>query len=247
MTREMLLTLRDIHVHYGGVKALDGVDLTLDEGEIVALMGPNGAGKSTVLKAIFGLAPVDSGEVRWHGSLIRPVPHEVVARGIAFVPQGRRVFASLTVEENLEVGGFTVRDRGEAARRIEEVMEIFPVLRRKRRVRSSALSGGEQQMLALARGLMVDPRVLLLDEPSLGLAPKIVKEVFEKIREINGRHRTAILVVEHNIRSLLAIANRAYVLDKGRVVVEDEAATLVNSDILECVFLGAPPRAPELS
>ncbi len=235
---ENLLTVKNLSVHYGGVHALDGVDAAIGEGEIVALMGPNGAGKSTVLKAIFGLAPIVAGEVWWHGAPVRPVSYEMVERGISFVPQGRRVFAHLTVEENLETGGVVVRDRRELRRRIEESMRLFPVLAKKRGRKSGELSGGEQQMLALARGLITDPRVLLLDEPSLGLAPKIVKEVFAKIREINERHHTAIFVVEHNIKSLLEIVHRAYVLDKGRVVREGDPAALMASGVLEKVFLG---------
>ena len=236
---EHLLELKAAHVHYGGVRALDGVDVMVNDGEVVALMGPNGAGKSTVLKAIFGLAPMASGSILWHGSAVRPVSYEMVERGISFVPQGRRVFKHLTIEENLEIGGITVRDKKELKRRIDEVMDIFPVLRHKRKRKSGQLSGGEQQMVALARGIVTDPKVLLLDEPSLGLAPKIVKEVFQKIREINERHKTAIVVVEHNIKSLLGIADRGYVLDKGHVVAEGDAATLHKSEILKKVFVGA--------
>jgi len=236
--KEILLKVEDVHVHYGGVKALCGASMQVDEGEIVALMGPNGAGKSTVLKAIFGLAPIHEGGVLWHEHQVKPVSHEMVERGISFVPQGRRVFKHLTVKENLEVGGYVIRDQKEINKRIEDVLDIFPVLRSKIKDKSSSLSGGQQQMLALARGLMVDPKVLLLDEPSLGLAPKIVKEVFQKIKEINERRKTAIVVVEHNIKSLLEIAQRAYVLDKGRVVVSDIPSNIVNSGILEKVFLG---------
>ncbi|KKS70218.1 MAG: Fe(3+)-transporting ATPase [Candidatus Magasanikbacteria bacterium GW2011_GWE2_42_7] len=238
MTKETLLQLQNISVHYGGVKALDDVDVLLDEGEIVALMGPNGAGKSTVLKTIFGLAPVHAGKVLWHEKEIKPVSYEVVQRGIAFVPQGRRVFGNLTVEENLEIGGFIVGNKQELKRRITEVMEIFPVLKQKRTAKAGTLSGGQQQMLALARGLMTEPKVLLLDEPSLGLAPKIVKEVFAKIKEINEKHKTAIMVVEHNIKSLLDIAGRGYVLDKGKVVAKDTSQKLLESGILERVFVG---------
>jgi branched-chain amino acid transport system ATP-binding protein len=235
---DTLLKLENAHVNYGGVRALDGVSVAIDEGEIVALMGPNGAGKSTILKAIFGLAPLSTGTVAWHGSAVKPVSYEMVERGISFVPQGRRVFTNLTVEENLEIGGIVVRDKRELARRIGEVTEMFPVLKHKRVRKSGTLSGGEQQMLALARGLVTDPKVLLLDEPSLGLAPKIVKEVFQKIKEINERHTTAIFVVEHNIKSLLEIVHRAYILDKGKVVKEGDPATLIKSGILEKVFLG---------
>jgi branched-chain amino acid transport system ATP-binding protein len=238
MTMEHILELKNIHTHYGGVKALDGIDAFVNEGEMVSLMGPNGAGKSTVLKAAFGIAPVSSGEVLWHGVPVRPVSYEMVARGISFVPQGRRVFKYLTVEENLEIGGITVRDKAELKRRINEAMDIFPVLRHKRKRKSGELSGGEQQMVALARGIITDPKVLLLDEPSLGLAPKIVKEVFDKIKEINERHGTAIVIVEHNIKSLLEIVHRAYILDKGKVVAEGDPGQLTRSGILEKVFLG---------
>src|SRR3989344_636639 len=238
MANEILLQLDNVSVHYGGVKALDDVSIGIDEGEIVALMGPNGAGKSTALKAIFGLAPIGQGQVLWHEKAIKPIPYQMVDLGISFVPQGRRVFAHLTVEENLEIGGYTVKNKDEVKRRGQELMQMFPQLFSKRKAKSGTLSGGQQQMLAIARGLMNDPKVLLLDEPSLGLAPKIVAEVFEKIREINLRRKTAIMVVEHNITSLLKIATRAYVLDKGKVVVEDKPDALVQSKILEKVFLG---------
>lgn len=237
--KETLLNLDDIHVHYGGVKALDGASVSLDEGEVVALMGPNGAGKSTILKAIFGLAPVTGGTVSWEGSAIHPIPHEVVARGIAFVPQGRRVFADLTVEENLEVGGFTVKDKAIVRERIKGLFEMFPILKEKRGAKSGTLSGGQQQMLAIARGLMTDPKVLLLDEPSLGLAPKVVKEVFAFVKEINQKRNTAVMVVEHNIKSLLEIATRGYILDKGKVVAHGSPQELVSKGTLEKVFTGA--------
>lgn len=178
-------------------------------------MGPNGAGKSTILKTIFGLATIDSGEVFWQGQSFTPVSHEVVKRGISFVPQGRRVFRHLTVLENLEIGGFGL-GRSEREERINNVLELFPALKGKLKAKSGTLSGGQQQMLAIARGLMTDPKVLLLDEPSLGLAPKVVKEVFAKIKEINERRKTAVIVVEHNIKSLVEISNRVYVLNKGK-------------------------------
>ncbi|BCX15679.1 MAG: ABC transporter ATP-binding protein [Candidatus Parcubacteria bacterium] len=236
--KEILLQLKNISVHYGGVKALDGVNLELDEGEIVALMGPNGAGKSTILKVIFGLVPLHSGKILWHQKEITPITYEVVQMGIAFVPQGRRVFSNLTIAENLEIGGFIVDNKKELKRRIEEVLDIFPVLKRKLKLKAGSLSGGEQQMLALARALMIDPKILLLDEPSLGLAPKVVKEVFNKIKEINERHKTTILVVEHNIKSLLDIVHRGYILDKGKIVFQATSNELRQSDILEKVFMG---------
>jgi len=238
MKKELLLELSDVHIHYGGVKALAGASLSIDEAEIVAVMGPNGAGKSTVLKAIFGLAPINTGKVLWHGKAIVPVTHEAAGRGIAFVPQGRRVFRHLTVRENLEIGGFIIDNKAELDRRIDEVLEIFPALKHKINAKSGTLSGGQQQMLAIARGLMIDPKILLLDEPSLGLAPKIVKEVFQAIKKINERHKTAIVIVEHNLKSLLPIATRAYVLDKGRVVKVGGGQEIAQSDVLEKVFMG---------
>ncbi len=235
---ETLLKLDDVHVHYGGVKALNGASVSIDEGEIVALMGPNGAGKSTILKAIFGLAPIDSGKVLWEGREFKPISYEVVERGVSFVPQGRRVFHHLTVLENLEIGGINIKSAAERKERMANVLELFPALKGKLKAKSGTLSGGQQQMLAIARGLMPDPKVLLLDEPSLGLAPKIVKEVFEKIKEINERRKTAIFVVEHNLKSLLEITNRAYVLDKGKVHAEGDPREIIQKGILEKVFLG---------
>lgn len=238
MTSETLLKAEDIHVHYGGVKALQGASISLDEGEVVALMGPNGAGKSTILKAIFGLAPIQSGKLLWHENAFIPISYEVVARGIAFVPQGRRVFTSLTVEENLEIGGFMIKDSKIVRERIKALFEMFPILKEKRNQKSGTLSGGQQQMLAIARGLMTDPKVLLLDEPSLGLAPKVVKEVFAFVRDVNQKRKTAVLVVEHNIKSLLEIADRGYILDKGKVVAHGDPKELVSKGILEKVFSG---------
>ena len=238
MDTETLLELKNVSVHYGGVHALTDVDIKLDEGEIVALMGPNGAGKSTILKAIFGLAPIHSGEFLWHQRKVVPVPHEIVAGGIAFGPQRRPVFTDLTVEENLEVGGYTNTNSKMTKTRIEELYTMFPMLKAKRGDKSGTLSGGQQQMLAIARGLMTDPKVLLLDEPSLGLAPKVVKEVFQFIKEINEKRHTAIMVVEHNIKSLLDIATRGYVLDKGRVVVSGSPQELIEQGTLEKVFTG---------
>jgi len=239
VSKETLLKLNDIHVHYGGVKALDGASVTLDEGEIVALMGPNGAGKSTILKALFGLAPIKAGAVLWEGHAFTPVPHEVVDRGIAFVPQGRRVFADLTVEENLEIGGFKVGNARLIKERIQELYELFPVLKEKRHAKSGTLSGGQQQMLAISRGLMTDPKVLLLDEPSLGLSPKFVTEIFAFVKDINEKRKTSIMVVEHNIKSLLTIATRGYILDKGKVVAHGSPQELVSKGTLEKVFTGA--------
>ena len=234
----MLLELEDVAVHFGGVKALDGVSLGLGEGKIVALMGPNGAGKSTVLKAIFALVPLASGRIFWRQGVLDAAAHEMVNLGIAFVPQGRRVFTQLTIEENLEMGCLYLRDKAEKKRRMDEAMDLFPVLYEKRREKASAMSGGEQQMLAVGRGLMADPQALLLDEPTLGLAPKVITEMLEKVAEINARRNTSILVVEHNIRSILDAASHVYVLDKGKIVHDGTPQSVKESDILTQVFLG---------
>lgn len=241
--KELLLELKDGVVQYGGVTALNKATIAIDEGEIVALMGPNGAGKSTALKAIFGLAPF-SGKVLFHGKEIKPVPYEMVRRGISYVPQGRQVFKSLTVYENLELGGFALPNRKKDLKNnIEEVLEFFPALREKLHVKSGLLSGGQQQMLAIGRGLVSDPRVLLLDEPSLGLSPKLVKEVFAKIREINELRKTAIIVVEHNIRSVLDIAHKAYVLGAGEVLYAGTPKDLLTGTVLQDAFLGKGKKA----
>ena len=235
--KETLLQLKNASVHFGGVKALDDVSVQIDEGEIVALMGPNGAGKSTVLKALFGIAPLASGAVLWHEEALVPIAHEMVARGIAYVPQGRQVFKHLTVYENLELGGYALPNRKDTKRNIEEVLAIFPALKEKVQVKAGLLSGGQQQMLTIARGLVSDPRVLLLDEPSLGLSPKIVKEVFALIKEINTLRKIAIVVVEHSIKSVLEIADRAYVLAHGKVAIHKSAGEALASDALEKIFL----------
>ncbi len=241
---EVILEMKGVSAHYGGVRALHAVDITLGHGEVLALMGPNGAGKSTVLKTIFGLAAFDAGEIIWRGRPLRPVVHRMVAEGIVLVPQGRRVFGHLTIDENLEIGGFVIKDRDELRRRIDSALEFFPALKARRKTQAGTLSGGGQQMLALARGLVSNPKVLLLDEPSLGLAPKVIKEVFAKIREINEASKTAIMVVEHNLKSLFDIVHRGYVLDKGRVVAEESSEGLRDSDILERVFLGGARHSP---
>ena len=239
MTTSPLLELTDISVEYGAVRALSDVSMSIYAGEVVAVMGPNGAGKSTVLKAVMGLAPVVSGTVYWRQQPLAAETHEIVKEGIAFVPQGRRVFTHLSIAENLEMGCLYLNDRSEKARRLDSVMELFPILYEKRRDYASQMSGGQQQMLALGRGLMASPELLLLDEPTLGLAPIIVKEVFQKVAEISERLNTTIMVVEHNIKGVLDIVDRAYVLDKGSVVHNGTPQSIRDTDILTQVFLGS--------
>ncbi len=234
----MLLEMVDISVSYGAVRALTDISLGVQKGEIVAVMGPNGAGKSTVLKAVMGLAPVAAGSIYWRQEPLVAATHEIVKDGIAFVPQGRRVFTHLTVEENLSMGCLYLDDHAEKDRRLDSVMELFPILHQKRRDLASQMSGGQQQMLALGRGLMAAPEVLLLDEPTLGLAPIVVKEVFQKVAEISERLKTTILVVEHNIKGVLDIVDRAYVLDMGRVVHDGTPESIQETNILTRVFLG---------
>ena len=235
----MLLELDNVSVRYGAVEALSRACIRAGGGEMVAVMGPNGAGKSTVLKAVMGLAPVTGGTVRWRGRPLAAATHQIVKQGIAFVPQGRRVFNHLTVEENLEMGCLYLGDRRERRRRLDSVLELFPVLGQKRSDLASQMSGGQQQMLALGRGLMAAPQMLLLDEPTLGLAPIVVKEVFAKVSEINRRLGTTTLIVEHNIKGVLDIVDRAYVLDRGSVVHDGDPRTVRESGILTEVFLGA--------
>ena len=235
---ENLLELVDVSVNYGAVAALDRVSMGVRKGEVVAVMGPNGAGKSTVLKAIMGLAPVTGGIVYWRQNQLVAATHEVVKEGISFVPQGRRVFTHLTIQENLEMGCLHLNDRVEKQSRLDSVMELFPILQEKRRDLASQMSGGQQQMLALGRGLVAGPEMLLLDEPTLGLAPIVVKEVFQKVAEISERLDTTIFVVEHNIKGVLDIVDRAYVLQNGRVVHDGTPQSVRDSDILTQVFLG---------
>lgn len=231
--KEILLQLKDITVSYGKFKALDKINIALDEGEIVAIIGPNGSGKSTILRSFFGLVPADTGQILWHERPIKPIPHQMVKRNVAYIPQGRRVFEHLTVAENLEVGGFMVKNKRVVDQRIERALDIFPALKTKMSAKAGTLSGGQQQMLALARGLMTNPQVLLLDEPSLGLSPKLVSTIFEKILEISEKSKIAVLVVEHNIMSLLRLADRVYALEKGKIVYAGPAKGLKKDQIIQ--------------
>jgi branched-chain amino acid transport system ATP-binding protein len=234
-----VLELDDVAVFYGAVHALKGISLRVAPGEIVTLIGSNGAGKSTALRAISGLVRARSGSIRFDGmSLTNRKPHEVVSAGISHAPEGRHVFANLTVRENLMMGAYLRKDREGIARDLEHVVALFPRLKERSAQRAGTLSGGEQQMLAIGRALMARPRVLLLDEPSLGLAPLLVREIFRKIESIN-RDGTTILLVEQNAHLALRIAHRGYVLETGRIVLEGAAADLAGNEEVRKAYLGA--------
>ena len=236
-----LLEIDRLSVHYGDIEAVRDVSLSVGEGEIVTLLGNNGAGKSTTLKAVCGLTPAITGDIRFDGRSIRTVPTQrLSALGIALVPERRRLFNAMTVLDNLKVGAYG-RPTRTVAETIEEVLLLFPDLRRLSRTLAYALSGGEQQMLAIGRALMSRPRLLLLDEPSLGLAPLLVEQVFLKLVEINARG-TTILLVEQNARMALALAHRAYVLGSGRLVAEGPAASLARDERVRSAYLGLEDR-----
>lgn len=233
------LEVRGLDVFYGAVHALKGVSLHAEAGEIVTLIGANGAGKTTLLRAISGLVPARAGTVTFEGRNITRVPaHEIVALGLSQAPEGRMVFANLSVEDNLELGAYHRKDRAAIRQDREAMYQLFPRLRERRQQLSGTLSGGEQQMLSIARALMSRPRVLLLDEPSLGIAPLLVRDIFRNIAEINRRGVT-VLLVEQNAHMALGVARRGYVLETGRVVLEDEAARLAANPEVKAAYLGA--------
>jgi branched-chain amino acid transport system ATP-binding protein len=239
----MLLEVRDLVARYGEVEALHGISLDVGEGEIVSLLGANGAGKSTTLKVISGVIPTAAGVVRFDGRALGGLdPEDVVALGVAHVPEGRRIFPGLTTLDNLRLGATARRaSRAEIERDVDEVLAIFPMLRGLLGKLGWTLSGGEQQMLAIARGLMAKPRLLLLDEPSLGLAPLVVKDVMETIVRI-ARDGTTVLLVEQNAHLALQIASRAYVLETGRVALSGDASTLLASEEMRAAYLGSAVR-----
>jgi branched-chain amino acid transport system ATP-binding protein len=233
-----LLEVENLVARYGRITALGGISLHVDEGEIVALIGANGAGKTTTLRAISGLLRPASGRVTFDGhDLTGIAPHEIVRLGVGHAPEGRRVFPRMTVRENLELGAYTRSGKREIAADSERVLEIFPRLRERLEQRAGTMSGGEQQMLAIGRALMARPRLLLLDEPSLGLSPLLVQTIFGVIREINARG-TTILLIEQNATQALAIASRGYVLEVGRVTHADSSANLVASPLVQAAYLG---------
>jgi branched-chain amino acid transport system ATP-binding protein len=234
----MLLDVQDLHVSYGAIRALQGISFHIDEGEIVTLIGANGAGKSTILRTISGLLRPVGGDILWRSKSIAKVPAEkIVSLGISQVPEGRQIFARLTVRENLEMGAFSRKNAREIADSMERVFASFPRLKERIDQRGGTLSGGEQQMLAMGRGLMSRPTLLLLDEPSMGLAPILVDEIFSIVQSINTEG-TSILLVEQNAAMALSVANRGYVLETGRVVLEGSAAELLANPQVRAAYLG---------
>ena len=232
-----MLKVEDLHVYYGSIHAIKGVSFEVNEGEIVTLIGANGAGKSTTLNTVAGLMKPRSGHVTFEGKLISGTPaSKIVPQGLALCPEGRRVFQQMTVRENLEMGGYT-RPAGEIAASLDDVFERFPRLKERHKQVAGTLSGGEQQMLAMGRALMSKPRLLMLDEPSMGLAPLLVEQIFDIICELN-RAGTTILLVEQNAQMALSIANRAYVLETGNIVKEGDAHLLMNDDDVRKAYLG---------
>jgi branched-chain amino acid transport system ATP-binding protein len=233
-----LLAIDDLALAYDGMRALAGISLGVDGGSIVALVGANGAGKSSTLRAISGLVRPESGTIVFDGVDITRMPaHTIVRQGIAHVPEGRRVFASATVRDNLLLGAYTERSAVRRAERFEAALTAFPILHERLGQRASTLSGGEQQMLAIARGTMSGPRLLMLDEPSLGIAPILIPVIYDGIRAIAARG-TAVLLVEQNVREALRVADRAYVLQTGKVVLDGTAASLIGDPLVQQAFLG---------
>jgi branched-chain amino acid transport system ATP-binding protein len=235
---ELALSIDDLRVSYGGIAAVKGISLEVARGEIVTLIGANGAGKTSTLKSVVGLVPARSGEIKLFGQSLRGVPtHRIVERGVALVPEGRAIFGNLTVSENLELGAFLKREPVERSRRLERVLKLFPRLAERMAQEAGTLSGGEQQMLAIGRALMSDPKLLLLDEPSLGLAPKLVEQIFEAIIEI-AKGGLTILLVEQNTRLALETAARAYVLVTGEIVLAGPCAELRQDPRIKGAYLG---------
>lgn len=237
-TSAPLLAVEDLRVSYGGVPALHGVSFEVYPGEVVALVGANGAGKSTTLRAISGLVPADSGSIRLEDRLLnRLPPHAITALGVAHVPEGRRIFSRLSVLQNLLLGSYTQAARSAEQQTLEEVLALFPRLRERLHQPAGTLSGGEQQMLAIGRGLMLRPRLLMLDEPSLGLAPLVVEGIFDVVRTLSASGMT-ILLIEQNVQETLTLAHRAYVLQVGQIVATGAGSDLLQSDLVRRAYLG---------
>ena len=234
-----MLELKNVHTYYGNIHALKGISIELSEGEIITLIGANGAGKSTTLMSICGIAPPRSGEIHFMGQPIQHLsPNQVVHLGISQVPEGRRIFPYLTVMENLDMGAFLRPDKVSVRKDVEYIFSLFPILAERRNQAGGTLSGGEQQMLALSRALMARPRLLLMDEPSLGLAPIIVRRIFDIIKKINAENNTTIFLVEQNANLALKVADRGYVMETGRITLSDTADNLMANEDVKKAYLG---------
>lgn len=233
-----MLKVTDLQVYYGVIQALKGISFEVNEGEVIALIGANGAGKTTILHTITGLIESKGGSVEFEGKDITKMPgHKIVTLGMAHVPEGRRVFADLTVYENLKMGAYTRKDKNEIAQSLEQVYKHFPRLKERKNQLAGTLSGGEQQMLAMGRALMSKPKIILMDEPSMGLSPIFVNEIFDIIREVSEAG-TTVLLVEQNAKKALSIADRAYVLETGKIVLEGNAEELMNDESVKKAYLG---------
>ena len=233
-----MLEIRDLEVSYGVIRAIKGVSFEVNEGEVIALVGANGAGKTTILHTISGLIPIDKGSVSFNGQKLNKVPaHKIVEMGIAQVPEGRRIFQQLTVWENLKLGAFTRRDNKEIADSLEYAYSRFPRLKERKNQIAGTLSGGEQQMLAMGRALMSKPKIILMDEPSMGLSPLLVTEIFDIIKSIR-ENGTTVLLVEQNARKALSVADRAYVLETGNIKLSGAASDLLNDESVKKAYLG---------
>jgi len=234
-----MLKLNNIKTYYGNIQALKGVSIEVSEGEIITLIGANGAGKTTTLMSVSGIVPPRSGEIIFEGNPIHDLPgNDIVALGLSQVPEGRRIFPYLTVAENLDMGAFLRTDSSGIKEDMEYIFDLFPILAERRNQAGGTLSGGEQQMLAISRALMAKPRLLLLDEPSLGLAPLVVKQIFDIIRKINAEHNTTIFLVEQNANMALKIAHRGYVMENGKITLTDTASSLLANDDVRKAYLG---------
>lgn len=233
-----MLQIKDLQVYYGVIQAIKGISFEVNEGEIIALIGANGAGKTTILHTVSGLIPAKTGSVEFEGKeLTKTAPHKIVQMGMAHVPEGRRVFQELTVFENLKLGAYTRKDKAEIEQSLKMVYERFPRLEERKKQVAGTLSGGEQQMLAMGRALMSKPKIILMDEPSMGLSPLLVSEIFDIIKSIN-ESGTTVLLVEQNAKKALSIADRAYVLETGNIVLEGAAKDLMNDDSIKKAYLG---------
>ena len=233
-----MLEIKNLEVYYGMIQAIKGISFEVNEGEVIALIGANGAGKTTTLHAVTGLIPAKAGEIIFDGKNVAKIPgHKIVSMGMAHVPEGRRVFAELSVYQNLKMGAYTRKDKDEIAGNLEMVYKRFPRLKERKNQMAGTLSGGEQQMLAMGRALMSQPKIILMDEPSMGLSPIFVNEIFDIIREVSAAG-TTVLLVEQNAKKALSIADRAYVLETGRSTLQGDAKELMNDESVKKAYLG---------